>query len=258
MAKVSIVKQQGASVRSAVGEEEWALRVELAAFYRAMVKYGLTDLIYNHITLKVPGPEEHFLINPYGLHYSEVTASCFYKIDIAGNVIFEAPGCGQFGVNNGGFTIHSAVHAARPDVACVVHTHSRAGMAVAATDQPLLPLTQYSMMIYGKVSYHEYGMPAQDEEGAAMVRSLGKNNFMVLRNHGLLVCGPTVAATWLATYWFEQACKTQVDLMMMNVPPKALDHDLATKMAAFMPNDGEREWTAIKRLLDREDPSYAT
>jgi ribulose-5-phosphate 4-epimerase/fuculose-1-phosphate aldolase len=240
-------------------DEEWALRVDLAAFYRAMVKYGLTDLIYNHITVKVPGPEDYFLINPYGLHYSEITASSLYKIDLSGKVIYEPPGCAQYGVQGGGFTIHSAVHGARPDVGCVAHTHSRAGLALSATDEVLLPLTQNSMMLYGKVSYHEYGMPGRPEEGEAMVRSLGQNNFMVLRNHGLLVCGPTVAATFVALYWFEQACKTQVDLMMTKMRPKPLDHEMATAMAAmFQRQDGVREWTAVKRLLDREDPSYAT
>jgi ribulose-5-phosphate 4-epimerase/fuculose-1-phosphate aldolase len=259
MKSLDICKRPAPSVAGGFEEQEWALRVELAAFYRAMVKFGLTDLIYNHITAKVPGGDEHFLINPYGLHYSEITASCFYKIDITGNVIFEPPSYAQFGVNSGGFTIHSAVHAARPDVACVVHTHSRAGMALAATDEILLPLTQHSMLLYGNVSYHEYGVPGQPEEGEAMVRSLGKNNFMVLRNHGLLVCGPAIPATFLATYWFEQACKTQVDLMMMHLTPKLLDHDLATSMAArFMQQDGQREWEAVKRILEREDASYAT
>jgi ribulose-5-phosphate 4-epimerase/fuculose-1-phosphate aldolase len=248
-----------AAKMDSISREEWDVRVELAAFYRAMVKFGLTDMVYNHITVKVPGPDEHFLINPYGLHYSEVTASSLYKIDLEGNVVHQPPGCERFGVNRGGFTIHSAVHGARPDVGCVVHTHTRAGLAIAASDQELQPLTQDAMNLYGQVSYHDYGMPGEPEEGEAMVRSLGMNNYMVLRNHGLLVCGPTIPAAFVRTYWIEQACKTQVDLMMANMPARPIDHDLATRMAAmFSKRDGELEWAAVKRLLDREDASYAT
>jgi ribulose-5-phosphate 4-epimerase/fuculose-1-phosphate aldolase len=248
-----------ASQRTAFSPQEWQTRVELAALYRAMNKFGLTDLIYNHITAKAPGPEEHFLINAYGLHYSEVTASNLYKVDKAGNVVYAPPGCEHYELNAGGFTIHSAVHAARPDVGCVVHTHSRAGLAVAATAQELLPLTQDAMNLYGQVSYHEYGVPGRPDEGEAMVRSLGANNYMVLRNHGLLICGPTIPAAFVRTYWIEQSCKTQMDLMQANLPPRPLGPDLASRMAKmFAGRDGELEWAAVRRMLDREDPSYAT
>lgn len=248
----------GAVTQDLFSEDEWALRVELAALYRAVERFGLSDLIYNHITVKVPGAEEHFLINPFGLHYSEITASSLYKIDLAGNVIFEPPGFAQFGINPAGYTIHSAVHGARPDLACVVHTHSRAGMAFSATNEVLEPVTQYGMLLYGHVSYHDYGRPARPEEGEAMVRSLGQKNIMVLRNHGLLMCGSTIPAAFLATYWMEQACKVHIELASTRMKPIPVDDDIATSLASAFPlQDGRPEWAAVKRLLDRDDPGYA-
>jgi len=244
-------------MHSRVSEAEWGARTTLAACYRLMLRLGMADLVYNHITAKVPGEDEHILINAYGLHYSEVTASNLYKIDLDGRVVLkpEIP-AGDHGVNAGGLTIHTAVHGARPEVGCVLHTHTRAGMAVAAMDCGLLNLCQNSMMFHGALSYHDYGAPSRPEEGAAMVRSLGRNNAMVLRNHGLLTSGRTVPEAFLLMYWLEQACKVQVDAMQCGTKLRTIDEDLAGTMAARFRFSGEMEWAAMLRLLDREDPTY--
>jgi len=247
-----------AEIRGRVGDAEWQVRVDLAACYRLMVKYGMTDLVYNHITAKVPGKEEHFLINAYGLLYEEVRASNLVKIDLDGNEILRPrmPE-GDFGLNAAGYVIHSAIHRARPNVGCVIHTHTRAGMAVAAMDCGLLPLCQFSMRFTGAVSYHDYGVPARTDEGEHMVRALGKNHYMILRNHGLLVCGRTVPEAFLAMYWLEMACRVQVDAMAagakLNLPaPEVLPH----MVERYRSMPGMREWGAMIRKLDREDPDY--
>jgi ribulose-5-phosphate 4-epimerase/fuculose-1-phosphate aldolase len=247
-----------AKVRSVVSEEEWQVRVDLAACYRLMVKYGMTDLIYNHITAKVPGAPNHFLINAYGLHYSEICASNLVEVDLDGNELLRpVMPEGEFGLLPAGYVIHSSVHRAKEKVGCVIHTHTRAGMAVSAMDCGLLPLTQNSMKFQGALSYHDYGMPARDEEGARMVESLGNNHYMVLRNHGLLACGRTVAEAFLGMYWLELACKVQVDALSSGVkltqPAPEVLPDMA-KRYRVMP--GTLEWGAMIRMLDREDPSY--
>jgi len=187
------MKSEAASnVRELVSEEEWQTRVDLAACYRLVHHYGMTDLVYTHLTARVPGPEHHFLINRYGLLFNEITASNLVKIDGEGQIV---GGGDQSLINYAGFVIHSAVHKARHDVGCVMHTHTTAGMAVSALKSGLLPLTQTAMRFYGRIAYHDYEGPALDlDEQKRLVADLGAHDAMILRNHGLLVCAPTVAA----------------------------------------------------------------
>ncbi len=200
MSKVSIV--EFTPMRDRVSEQEWQTRVDLAACYRLVARYGMTDLIYNHITARVPGEAGHILINPYGFLYTEITASSLYKIDLDGNVVLKPDT--HYGVNHAGYVIHSAVHGARHDIACVIHTHSRAGMAVSAMKCGLLPLTQTAMRFHGRVGYHDYEGPAIDlDERQRLVRDLGENDVMMLRNHGILACGRSVAEAFNILYWLE-------------------------------------------------------
>lgn len=248
-------------IRDQVSAEEWDERVNLAACYRLMARFGLTDLIYNHITAKVPGPEHHFLINGYGLLYEEVTASSLHKIDIDGNYVLRAPG--EFEVNPAGYIIHSAIHAGREDAGCVIHTHSRAATAVSAMECGLLPISQSAMMFHDEISYHAFeGSAINPEERARLVSDLGNNDIMVLHNHGTLTVGRSVPHAFLMTYQFENACRIQVDAMAggkLVIPPA----DVATQVRVTARNPrfanvgGGLEWQAMRRLLDRIDPSYA-
>ncbi|HWG79303.1 MAG TPA: class II aldolase/adducin family protein [Stellaceae bacterium] len=258
MSKVSIVEFK--PVRDRVSDEEWRTRVDLAACYRLVARYGMTDLIYNHITARVPGEDGHILINPYGFLYTEITASSLYKIDLDGNVVLKPDT--HYGINHAGYVIHSAVHGARHDVVCVIHTHSRAGMAVSAMKCGLLPLTQTAMRFHNRVSYHDYEGPAIDlDERQRLVRDLGTNDVMMLRNHGILACGRSVAEAFNILYWVEMACKAQVDAMAANTELTLPPGDTAERTAhLFSPGVrrtyGEMEWEAMLRQLDREDPSY--
>lgn len=248
------------SVRDTVSAAEWNVRVNLAAAYRLVAAYGMSDLVYNHITARVPGKNDHFLINQYGLLYAEMTASSFYKIDLEGNVI-HAPD-GDYGVNEAGYVIHSAVHGARHDVECVIHTHTRAGAAVSAMKCGLLPLTQHAMRFYGKVSYHDYeGVAIDTEERARLVADLGSNDALILRNHGLLTCGRSIGEAFNMMYWLELACKSQVDALSSGAELILPSAEVAAKTAnLYAPGVrrtfGEMEWAAMRRQLDRIDPSY--
>ena len=187
------------SMKELVTPEEWQLRCDLAACYRLVALYGMSDLVFTHISAKLPasvtGGEEQFLINPYGLLFDEITASSLVKVDMACNKLHESP----FPVNPAGFTIHSAVHAARPDVACVLHTHTRAGVAVSAQQAGVLPISQQSTFVLASLAYHDYeGVAFRPDEGPRLQKDLGTANFLVLRNHGLLTCGPSVADAFLA------------------------------------------------------------
>jgi ribulose-5-phosphate 4-epimerase/fuculose-1-phosphate aldolase len=258
MSRVSVLEKS--SIRDRVGDAEWQVRVDLAACYRLVARYGMTDLIYNHITARVPGEDGHILINPYGYLYTEITASSLYKIDLDGNVVLKPDT--HYGINQAGYVIHSAVHRARHDVGCVIHTHSRAGMAVSAMKCGLLPLTQHAMRFHGRVGYHLYEGPAIDlAEQARLVNDLGQCDVMFLRNHGILACGRSVAETFNVLYWLEMACKAQVDCMAANTELELPAPDVATKTAhLYAPATrrvyGEMEWEAMLRQLDREDPSY--
>lgn len=248
------------AIRDRVSEAEWKVRCDLAACYRLFAHFGLTDLIYNHITAKVPGPEQHFLINAYGLLYEEVTASSLHKIDIDGNYVLRAPG--SFEVNPAGFIIHSAIHASRKDATCVVHTHSRATIAISAMECGLLPLSQSATFFHDKVSYHPFeGSAVKPEERARLVNDLRDNNVMLLRNHGTLIVGQTVQQAFLMTYQFENACRIQVDAMAggkLILPTQEICETGPPML--FDPRYTSRanlEWQAMLRLLDRISPGYA-
>jgi ribulose-5-phosphate 4-epimerase/fuculose-1-phosphate aldolase len=258
MNKPAIIKQR--KIRDQVSETEWRTRVDLAACYRLVAKYGMTDLIYNHITARVPGGDEHLLINAYGYLYPEITASNLHKIDLAGNIVLRAET--DYGINQAGYVIHGAIHEARHDVTCVIHTHTRAGMAVSAMKCGLLPLTQTSMRFYERVGYHDYESVAIDpNEQPHLVRDLGTHDALVLRNHGLLTCGRTIPETFNLMYWLEMACKAQVDALASRTELTMPSAEIGEKTARlYDPGTrrvfGELEWGAMLRQLDREDPSF--
>src|SRR5204862_880877 len=250
---------QVASMRERVSREEWATRVDLAACYRLVHHYGMDDLVYNHISARVPGEEGHVLINAYGMTYDEISASSLVKIDFDGKVVHDS-GTG-YGINHAGFVIHSAIHRGRPDVACVIHTHSPAGMAVSALKCGLLPLTQ-NAMFFGKLGYHDYESVAIDlDEQQRLVRDLGDGYAMILRNHGLISAGRTVCEAFVTMHWLEKACQAQVMAMACNTE---LNHPSAEVVRLtndrYKPgqrrNITELEWPAMLRMLDRRDPSF--
>ena len=247
------------SMRDRVSAEEWQARTDLAACYRLVALHGMNDLVYNHVTARVPGEEGHFLINAYGYAYEEVTASSLVKIDFDGKVVLDS-GTG-YGINRAGFVIHSAVHRARHDVGCVIHTHSPAGMAVSALACGLLPLTQ-NAMFFGEIGYHDYEGPAVDlDEQARLVRDLGTGAALVLRNHGLLTAGSTVCEAFVVMHWLEKACQAQLMAMACNAPLNMPAAEVV-KLTNDRYKPGQRrnitelEWPAMLRMLERRDPSY--
>ena len=248
------------SVRDQVSPAEWAKRVDLAAAYRLVHLYGMDEMIANHISTRVPGEDGAFLINPYGMLYEEIDASCLIKVDLEGNTIFNAS---DYGVNAAGFVIHSAIHMARHDVDCVAHTHTPAGMAVSAMECGLLPLAQTSMRFL-HIAYHDFEGIADDVgERERLVADLGNHEAMVLRNHGLLVVGRTIPATFNLLYRMERACEVQVMALSCNTklvypPDDVLEKTFdKVKPRADQPNrNGELAWPALLRKLDRVDPSY--
>lgn len=247
------------NVKSMVSEAEWEARVNLAACYRLMPHFGMSDLVYNHITARVPGEEDRILINAYGLMYEEITASNLLTINLNGDVLLNPHT--EYTVNPAGYVIHSAVHGARHDVGCVIHTHSRAGMAVSALECGLLPLTQTAMR-FGSIAYHEYEGPAVDmEERKRLVSDLGDSDAMILRNHGLLVASADIAQAFNTIYWLEMACKAQVDAMACNTELHLPSEEVIAHTAhLYKPTTrrpyGVMEWPAMLRYLDRRDPSY--
>ena len=251
-------KQMPRMSQPTYSDAEWQTRQDLAACYRLIAHYGMSDLVYNHATARIPGTE-HLLINAYGLLYTEVTASSLITIDIDGHVIH--PGNTDLDVNRAGYVIHSAVHAARPDVGCVIHTHTRAGMAVSAMACGLLPLTQNAMRFHD-IAYHDYEGPAVDlAERARLVSDLGTSTAMVLRNHGLLVAGATVAQAFNSLYWLEMACRAQVDAMAAGTPLTQPPSEVVAKTwTLYQPEVrrpfGEMEWPAMRRLADQLDACY--
>ena len=222
------------SVRDAVSPEEWQTRVDLAACYRLMDRFGMTDLIYNHITAKIPGTQDHLLINLYGLLYKEITASSLVKIDIEGNVLAKPDT--DYGINKSGYVIHGAIHAARPDATCVIHTHTRAGIAVAAMTCGLLPMSQTSMRFVGHIGYHDYEGPAVNlDEREAIVADLGPHDAMIMRNHGLLTCGATIQQAFNTMYQLELSCRSQVDAMAARTELGAPRRERARPYGASLP-----------------------
>ncbi|HET8726875.1 MAG TPA: class II aldolase/adducin family protein [Alphaproteobacteria bacterium] len=249
------------SVRDRVSPEEWRVRVDLAACYRLLARFGMTDLIYTHVSAAVPGPEEHFLLNPYGMLFDEVTASALVKVDLDGRIVMDTP----FDVNPAGFTIHSAVHGARRDVGCVVHTHTKAGMAVASVRSGLLPLTQFALQFYDRIAYHDYeGIALDLAERERLVRDLGDRRVMILRNHGLLTAGATVPHAFSLMFYLNRSCEVQLAAQSMGdelvLPPPEVCEHTARQYDDIDPigPDMDREWQALLRLLDRDGADYRT
>jgi ribulose-5-phosphate 4-epimerase/fuculose-1-phosphate aldolase len=243
-----------------ISSAEWAVRCELAALYRLLAHLRMTDLIDTHVTARVPGPEPHFLINRYGLLFSEMRASDLVKIDHAGRVVDSRAQAGdpRFRVNPAGFTIHSAVHMARPDLHWVIHTHTAAGAAVSAQEHGLLPISQHALKFHGRIGYHDYeGIALDLAERERLVRDLGPHDVMILRNHGLLAAGRTVADAFHEIWFLERACQVQVQALAggtpLRLPPPAVQELTARQFAS----EGEAEivqltWQAARRLLDAE------
>jgi len=237
---------------------EWAIRVDLAACYRLAAHFRLTDLIYTHISARLPGREPRFLINPYGLLFDEITASTLATVTLAGEVVDDPTG---LGINQAGFVIHGAVHGARHDVACVMHTHTTAGLAVAAQKHGLLPLTQHAMRFTGCLAYHDYeGIALDVDEQARLVADLGACNAMILRNHGLLACGPTVHDAFDLMIHLQRACEAQVAALgggvALSIPPPAVAAKVAAQFARPGRTAPRNAWTALLRMLDTVDPSF--
>jgi len=243
-------------IREEVSSQEWQTRVDLAACYRLVDRFEMTDLTYNHITARIPGTEDHLLINLYGLLYKEITASNLVKIDLEGNILSKPDT--DYGINKSGYVIHGAIHKARPDIGCVIHTHTRAGMAVAAMKCGLLPLTQTGMRFVGHLGYHDYEGPAIDlDERERLVRDLGQHNAMILRSHGLLTCGPSIAQAFNTLYQLELSCRAQTDAMAARTelclpPQEVLDRTAHLYQPETRRPYGELEWPAMIRLLDAE------
>ena len=251
-----------ASLKNKVSPEEWNARVDLAACYRLIAHYGMSDMMANHVTIRVPGEEEAFLTNPYGMMYEEMSASCLVKINHHGEVLFK-PDFGDlnYGFNKPGYILHSAVHKARPEVGCVIHTHTPAGMAVSSLECGLLPINQTSMRFL-KISYHDYmGVVLDMGEQEALVRDLGTSEAMILRNHGLLTLGKTVGEAFNWMHRLETSCRAQLMAMACNtplqkVPQKVLEETYLNYQPQTRRPYGLMEWPALLRMLDRIDPSF--
>lgn len=249
-----------------IDRDEWQVRVDLAAFYRLAAHYGWTDLIYTHISARVPGPEDHFLLNPFGWMFDEVTASSLVKIDIDGNIVAPTENV----VHPAGFVIHSAVHGARHDAMCVMHSHTRAGMAVSMMERGLLPLSQHAMLFHDRVAYHESeGFGLDIDERKRLAADLGEKPIMILRNHGTLVVGRTIAETFSMMWHLEKAMQAQVDALAsqqkLTWPSEQIARETAASGFTQRPMDvyadgasplGRLEWPAALRMLDRLDPGY--
>ncbi len=234
---------------------ELELRLQLAAAYRLMDKFKMTDLIYTHLSVRVPGPEHHFLINPFGMMFHEITASSLVKIDLEGNIV----GDSESSVNPAGFVIHSAIHAAREDLRCVFHTHTRYGMAVSALECGLLPISQFAMQFYNRVAYHDYEGVALDlDERERLVKDLDDKKVMILRNHGLLTAGRTIPEAFILMYYLDRACEVQITAQSSGanlvIPPKSVCERAALQQD--IENLGQLEWPALIRMLEHQAPSY--
>lgn len=246
-------------VQARVSAEEWNMRVNLAACYRLVALYGWTDLVFTHISARIPGPEHHFLINPYGLMFDEITASSLIKVDQDGNKVLDTP----YPVNRAGFVIHSAIHDAREDIQCVLHTHTRAGVAVSAQKCGVLPISQQSTFVLSSLAYHDYeGVAVHDEEKPRLQNDLGTANFFMLRNHGLLTVGKSVAEAFLAMYLFESTCQIQLSAQvggeLLQVDPQIVEGTAHAMQVQTGGLGADFVWPALLRKLDRNDTSYRT
>ena len=248
------------SLRGAVSEAEWQARVDLAACYRLCDQYGLSDMIYTHISARVPDAPQHFLINAHGMFFDEITASSLLKVDLDGNVVHQPPF--EYSLHSAGFVIHSAIYRARPNAMAAMHTHTVAGMAVSALQCGVTPITQTAMRFYGQIAYHDFNGPERDPvEREKLAEHLGERNVMVLRNHGLLTTGASVAEAFNYHYGMERACQAQLAAMACNTRLNEIPQPVIDKAtAAYAPGATRRyglvEWQGLLRRLDRHDPSY--
>ena len=246
------------SVRDRVSAEEWKVRCDLAALYRLVAIYGWDDLIFTHISARVPGPEHHFLINPYGQFFGEITASSLVKIDLEGNIVEPT----EYFVNPAGFTIHSAIHAAREDAKFVLHVHTDAGIAVSATKEGLLPISQQALTVLPRLCYHEYeGIALDLGERERLVKDLGDKTLMMLWNHGTLAVGETAAQCWLGIYTLERSCQIQVMASAqgrehIRMAPDAAIETVRQQLMGTMNIAGPLAWPGCLRKIDRELPGY--
>jgi len=247
-----------APLRERVSAEEWDARVNLAACYRLAAHFRMTDLIYTHISARVPGPAHHFLINAFGQLWDEIAASTLVKVTLEGEIVEDPTG---YGFNRAGYVIHSAVHRTRLDVGCVMHTHTQAGIAVSAQEEGLLPISQHAMRFWNGIAYHDYeGLALDLDEQARLVRDLGDRKAMILRNHGLLVCGASIPETFDLMYYLERACQTQVTAMAggakLRIPAAGVAEKTAAQFKALPYKPKRPEWKALLRMLDKMDASY--
>ena len=246
------------SLKTQVSAEEWQLRCDLAACYRLVAHYGWSDLVFTHISARLPGPEHHFLINPSGLMFDEITASSLVKVDAECNKVIDSP----FPVNPAGFVIHSAVHEAREDAGCVLHTHTRAGVAVSTQQGGVLPISQQSTFVLAGLAYHEYeGVAFRPDEKPRLQADLGSANFLMLRNHGLLTVGPTIADAFLSMYVFESTCQIQLSAQaggpLIEVNPKIVAGLAESMRVQTSGLGGAFVWPALLRKLDRLGADYS-
>ncbi|MCH1781972.1 class II aldolase/adducin family protein [Psychrobacter glaciei] len=246
------------NVKDHVTEQEWQMRVNLAACYRLIASYGWDDLVFTHISARVPDTEDEFLINPYGLLFEEITASNLVKVNQAGEKVSSS----AFDINPAGFTIHSAVHEARSDAHCVIHLHTSDGVAVSTQQQGLLPISQQSLFPLSNLAYHDYeGVALNPEEKVRLVADLGEANFMILRNHGLLTCASTVADAFLYMYIMQKACEVQIKAQsggseLTLISPQILAGIQAASKQVTKEANGDIAWPALLRKLRRTDPSF--
>ncbi len=253
---------QISSIRNQCSSAEWQARVDLAACYRLVALYGMADMMANHISSRIPDDEEAFLINPYGMMYEEITASSLIKVNLAGDILFKPNfGALDYGINRAGYVIHSAIHAARPDAGCIIHTHSWASMAVSALECGLLPITQTAMRFL-KIGYHDYqGVVLDTAEQASLIKDLGQGEALILRNHGAIVLGRSTGEAFNWLHRLELACQSQIAAMSCNSPLRAVPQSvLEATWNNYQPGTrrpyGLMEWPALLRKLDRIDPGY--
>ncbi|WP_166143360.1 class II aldolase/adducin family protein [Methylosinus sp. RM1] len=261
MSAIAFIVSESEGLERNVGPEEWATRVELAALYRLTALHGYDDFLYTHISARIPGPDRHFLLNPFGLYFSEVTASNLVKIDLDGNVLQ-----GEHGINYAGFVIHSAIHAAREDARFVAHFHTDDGVAVSSQKEGLLPLNQRALALLPRLAYHDYeGVALNLDERARLVADLGEKSLLLLRNHGTLALGATAVRTWLDIWSLERAATAQIRTLSAGrenvlIAPEAAQAEVARQLERlgddFITNHDRLAWAALLRRLDRELPGY--
>ena len=248
------------SALAGVSAEEWQVRCDLAALYRLIAHFRMTDLIYTHLSARLPGPDHHFLINQYGVQFHEMRASDLVRIDLDGNIVQDGASSRQ--VNAAGFCIHSAIHMARPELSCVIHTHTAAGMAVAAQKQGLLPISQHALKFYGHLGHHGYeGIALDLDERTRLVRDLGPHSAMILQNHGLLAAGRTIPEAFNTIYYLERACQAQVAALAGGTELVMPPEEVRLHTAQQFHGEGRLEhyemmWASCLRLVDRDTPDY--